>query len=88
MESNIEYEEECQHHSEEKSTGNDDEHFIAHSEYNRGNEDASCYQSENSVLNYQESFDKSTPPLLDSMNKKAPHDKGRDKNDHAEVCIW
>ena len=67
VESNVENEEECQDHDVEKPTKNDGEHSIMGGETNRHNSDTSNEQYKDSVVKYQESFDKSTSLSFDSM---------------------
>lgn len=77
-ESNIEYEEECQHHDDEESTGKDDEHSISYSGNNREIVDAGYCQSKDSVREYQKSFETST------RSEEGEYYDG-DENNHAEL---
>ena len=87
IESNVVDEEECRDHDVEEHTGENDEHSVSNGGPNRGKGGAGKEQSKNSVMENQESFDKSTPPLPDSMKKKAPEDKGRNEKDQVEVVL-
>ena len=86
VESNVENKDECQDHDVEKPTKNDDKHSIIAGRTNRHNSETNNDECKESVVKYQESFDKSTSLIFDSMKKKALDDEGREENEAAEVA--
>ena len=86
VESNVENVDECQDHDVENPTKNNDEHSIIAGTTNRHNSETNNQEYKESVVKYQENFDKSTSLIFDSMKKKALDDEGREENEAAEVA--